>query len=204
MNGVPNDKYINPTATSLNTLTVTAPGIVLLNGVAGGTTENTRVGRLVMHKHLTVDMNLNYAGAYYQSVNYRVYVFVETTALGSQIAPSQVFVDSTNFPPWVQRDFTNRNNSRYLCLHDSGAFSLMAAPRASGVTAPFGASGLPYLRNHHIDIPLNFQTDYSRGTAGTIADIDSNSLYLVVVNDNPTGGDLTMYFSFLTRFNDDS
>jgi hypothetical protein len=201
----PNDKYINPTDASLNTLTLTTPGIVLLNGVALGTGENARIGRLVTHKRLQLDVNLNYFGSiYYQSINYRVYVFVENTALGSQIAPSQVFVEPTNFRPWTQRDFTNRNNSRYLCLYDSGCHALACAPKASGVTAPFGSTGLPYLRNHHIDIPLNFQTDYSRGTAGTIADIDTNSLYLVVLTDNPTAGDLSMYFNYLTRFNDDS
>jgi len=204
MNSVNNDKYINPVVASVNTLTAALPGLILLNGVAQGTSENARIGRLVTHKRLTLDINMNYQGLYYQAINYRVYVFVETTALGSQIAPAQIFVDPATFLPWSQRDHTNRNSSRYLCLYDSGAHALAAPPRASGVAAPFGSSGLPYLRNHHIDIPLNFQTDYSRGNAGTIADIDTNSLYCVVVNDNATGGDLTMYYSFLTRFNDDS
>jgi hypothetical protein len=204
MNGGPNDKYLNPAIASLSTMTVTAPGIILLNGLAQGSSENQRVGRLVMNKRLEMDVNLNYAGLYYQAISYRLYVFVETSALGSQIAPSQVFVDGSTFAPWSQRNMTSRNPSRYLCLYDSGSFALMSSPRASAVTAPFGAAGSPFVRNHHIDIPLNFQTDYSRGTAGVVADIDSNSLYFMLLTDNATAGDLTMYFSYLTRFNDDS
>jgi hypothetical protein len=202
MNGLPNDKYINPTSASLNTMTAINPGIVLLNGVATGTTENTRIGRLVTHKRLKLDFQIFYSGLYYQAQSYRAYVVVETTALGSQIAPSQLFVETTSFYPWTQRDFTNRNNSRYLVLHDTGPFALQALPRASGVAAPYGAAGLPPVRNHTIDIPLNFQTDYARGTAGTIADIDTNSLYFVLVTDNTNAGDLYMNFSYLTRFND--
>lgn len=202
MNNVPNDKYINPTTASLNTMTVTSPGVILLNGVAAGTGENARIGRLVTHKRLNMAINIFYSGLYYQAQSYRMYVVVETTALGSQLAPSQFFVDSTNFYPWSMRDFTNRNNSRYLVLHDSGPFSLQALPRASGVTAPYGAAGLPPVRNHVIDIPLNFQTDYSRGSAGTVADIDTNSLYFILVTDNATAGDLYMNFEYLTRFND--
>lgn len=198
----PNHKYINSTATAIGsaTVTISAPYVYLLNGVAQGTGENARIGRIV--KNLWLDLDFVAAtSAFANSISVRHYVIVETSALGSAIAPAQVFVDPTNIGPTSQRDRTNRNASRYVILWDSKPYSLGGLP--SGVASNVVGAGLPSRKDFSIHLPLNFYTDYSRGNAGTVADIDTNSMYLVTVTDNPTSGQLTVSGGFTTCFSDD-
>jgi len=52
--------------------------------------------------------------------------------------------------------------------------------------------------------PLAFGTDYSRGNAGTIADIESNAIYVVGLSNNISGStNPYMSFSALLKYTDD-
>lgn len=200
----PNNKYINAIQNSLqsSSVTITNPYVALLNGVVQGTTENTRIGRLTTNKWLDLDLDIYGTSSLVgQSSLIRAYVIAETTALGSALAPSQFFIDSTNFAPISQRDRTNRNASRYVVLWDSKPMNLGGLP-AAGSTASTGIS--PAERVFSVHIPLNFQTDYSRGNAGTVADIDTNSIHLMVVTDNGTANAVVVYGAWTLCFNDDS
>jgi len=208
--GGPNNKYINSVynGVTLAFATTTAPYIFLLNGVAQGTSENTRVGRLTKNRWLDLNLvmyansNLTTNG---QVAAMRFYIVVETTALGSAISASQFFLDSTTFTPTSQRDRTNRNPSRFVVLYDSKAHLLGGSSQASGQVAPvIPGAGQPMQRNFDIHLPLDFQTDYSRGNAGTVADIDSNSLYLVGVTDCASTSCVYYYGGYTLCFNDDS
>jgi len=132
----------------------------------------------------------------------RAFIIVETTALGSAFAPQQFFVDNATFPPIAQRDRTNRNASRYVVLWDSGIFGIGNPRYNNGTTTMVAAGGgLPSLKGFSQHIPLNFTTDYSRGNAGTYADIDTNSLWLVVTSDCSTT-DLNVFGAWTTCFTD--
>jgi len=201
----PNNKYINTTqaAISSSSTVITAPYVFTLNAVAQGTTENTRIGRLVKNRWLDLDLDI-WTGPLNQTFGVRVYIVAETTALGSALSPSQFFVDASNFSPYSQRDRTSRNASRYVVLWDSKPFPLGGAPvsTALGNVAVNGIS--PQERIISIHLPLKFSTDYSRGSAGTIADIDTNSLTLLVVTDNTSSGALAVSGGYTLCFNDDS
>lgn len=183
----PNHKYINGVYNSIVLApTSAAPGLFLLNGVATGNTEITRVGRLTKNEWLNLDLSVYSTTAYDGALGIRIYVVVETTALGSALAPAQFFVDAAVFASWSQRDRTNRNASRYVVLWDSGSFPIggLRDVTAAANTYATVSGTAPTEREFNIHIPLNFYTDYSRGVAGTIADIDTNSLYLLVVQDS--------------------
>jgi len=204
----PNNKYIVSLFGAIGLTPVAAtPGLQCLNGVGQGTNENTRIGRLAKMKWLDLDifMLLNTNASTTAPTSMRAYVVVETSALGSALAPSQFFVDAATFTPTSQRDRVNRNASRYVVLWDSGPVVLAAPTIASGVAAPavLGA-GLPCEKDFSIHIPLDFSTDYSRGNAGTIADIDTNSLYLMVVTDTTTASSAFCEGAWTLCFNDDS
>jgi hypothetical protein len=204
----PNNKYIVSLFGAIGLVpTSAAPGLQCLNGVGQGTNENTRVGRLARMNWLDLDIAcyLNTNASITIPTSMRVYVVVETTALGSALAPSQFFVDAATFTPTSQRDRVNRNASRYVVLYDSGPFVLAPPPVASGLAAPatFGA-GLPCEKDFSLHIPLDFSTDYSRGNAGTIADIDTNSLYLMAVTDTATASAAFCAGAWTLCFTDDS
>ncbi len=183
---------------------MTNPSLTLLNGVAQGTGENARVGRLCKMNWLDINVTIYAAQGFLGASSVRSFIVAETTALGSALAPSQFFVDTTNFTPNSQRDRTNRNASRYVVLWDSGPKVIGGLSVASGQTAPVNpGAGQPCVQNFSIHLPLNFFTDYSRGSAGTVADIDTNSLYLMIVSDTGTANNLAATGGFTTCFSDD-
>ncbi len=202
----PNNKYINSVGNAISNggVVMTSPGVFLLNGVAQGTGENGRIGRLVRNNWIDLDF-LMYTQTYQNSpVFCRAYVVVETTCLGSAVAPAQFFVDPTNFSSTSQRDRSNRNASRYVVLYDSGIKVLGPPAGASGLTAPANIAAASPCAAVSMHLPLNFYTDYSRGNAGTVADIETNSLYLLVVTDTTTANQLAVSGGYTLCFNDDS
>jgi len=201
----PNEKYIQTTLSNgvaAGAPTLTGPIVQALNVVAQGTSENTRIGRLCKMKW--IDINLQaFAVSSHNIETIRWYLIVETTALGSNLAPAQFLIDSANFSPISQRDRTNRNASRYVVIYDSGPQTLGGSAIASGLTSPavIGA-GTPNERDWSLRIPLGFDTDYSRGNAGTIADIDTNALTLLVLSDDNVTN-VTVNATWTIAFSDD-
>jgi hypothetical protein len=201
----PNHKYINSVYNAIGGVsTIGTPYLICLNAVAQGTSENTRIGRLCRHKWLDLDFTI-FQTTTLDTSSVRAYVVVETTALGSNLSPSQFFVDASAFTPTSQRDRTNRNASRFVVLWDSGPHVIGPFSLASGQTAPavIGA-GQPAQRSWSKHIPLNFTTDYSRGNGGTISDIDTNSLFLMIVTDQTAGTAVGLDGGFTVCFSDDS
>lgn len=203
-----NEKYIQTTlAQGVNAVNFTAtnPINVCMNAVAQGTSENTRIGRLCKLKWLDLNIETWFTNVTScQNTLVRIYVIVENTALGSALSPNQFFLDNTTWTPMSQRDRTNRNASRYVVLWDSGPYAMSNLGTATG-TAPFSVAGvLPSDKCWSKRIPLNFDTDYSRGNAGTVADIDTNALSLIVVADTNTANELYCNATWTVAFQDDS
>jgi len=201
----PNNKYINSAFNAIaSTFSLTTPYSVLLNGVAQGTTENTRIGRLAKMRWVDIDFSI-YQNATFDASDVRIYVVAESTALGSAISAAQFFVDATQFSSTSQRDRTNRNASRYVVLWDSGPLTIGPTSLASGQTAPavIGA-GQPTSIARSLHLPLGFSTDYSRGNAGNVGDIDTNSLHLLCVTDQTTAASVGIVGGWTLCFNDDS
>jgi len=200
----PNHKYINSVFGAISlTPTLSIPGLFLLNGVGQGTSENTRIGRLARLKWLDIDLTIENTATSAGLQQIRVYIIAETTALGSALAPSQFFVDNTGFSPTSQRDRTNRNASRYVVLYDSKTFALGQFPYSSALSNVAWTGSAPLAKHFNIHLPLNFSTDYSRGNSGTISDIDTNSLYLMMVTDDNNSGHSECTGGYTLCFSDD-
>jgi hypothetical protein len=204
----PNNKYINTVYNQVagTNITNSAPLVTTLNAVAQGTSENTRIGRLVKNKWIDIDIRVNAINGSIvtQAVpGYRIYVVAESSCLGAAVNPAQFFVDATIFTPLSQRDRTNRNASRYVVFWDSGPNFLCTASATGSGTQNSMAAGPPvHFYSKHIELP--FMTDYSRGNAGTVADIDTNSLCLIVVTDDATSNQIYIDAAWTLCFNDDS
>jgi hypothetical protein len=204
----PNNKYINTVYNQVNSVNFTnsSPITQCLNAVAQGTSENTRIGRLTTNKWLDIDININAVNGsiVVQALpGFRIYIVVESTALGSNIQPAQFFVDSAIFDVLSQRDRTNRNAERYVVLWDSGP-QLLATASATGSGTQNSMAAAPPIKYYSKHLPLNFKTDYSRGNAGTVADIDTNALHLLVVTDDATSNQIYCKAAWTLCFNDDA
>lgn len=183
---VNNYKWKSSPAGTVATTAVTsgAPFIQLLNGIAEGADETTRIGDLL--RIVGLEMNIHFFNNNATILTpsaVRVLLVQEKTALGSAVAMAQLFNSATP-SPWDVRNVTTRDNSRYIIHHDQ-TFSLGPSVVATAnATPPINYSGaIPNELQLNIDKKLNFVTDYSRGNSGTITDIDTNSLYLVILSD---------------------
>jgi len=202
----PNVKYINTTlgqGLATVNLTLAAPLVQLLNGVAQGTSENTRIGRLIRNKWIEFNLEAS-TGAFLGAILFRAYLVVESTALGSALAPGQFLIDAANFSPLSQRDRTNRNASRYCVLWDSGPKHIGGDSIASGQAAPAVSGVSPSELVWSKRVNLNFDTDYSRGNAGTVADIDTNSLHMLILTDDGNANHCFASLTWTLCFQDDS
>jgi len=79
---------------------------------------------------------------------------------------------------------------RFKTLYDSGPI-VICGSSTSTQTLSWGGSP-DWARN--VKIPLDLITDYSRGNAGTVADIDTNAISLICFTDNATGS--AMYLNY--------
>jgi hypothetical protein len=155
-------------------------------------------------KWLDLDMQI-YATHASTAPAVRIYVVVESTALGSLSTAAQFFVDNTNFAVTSQRDRTNRDASRWLVLYDSKIIRLGTTPYSSGLSnvAWTGQNPLEYDISIHLKLD-GITTDYSRGNAGTVSDIDTNAIHLIVVTDDTNAANVNVIGGFTLCFNDDS
>lgn len=200
---VHNPKWINTQVVSLSAgLTNAGPINLCMNAVAQGTTENTRIGAFLKMKLAKIHLSVRHTGTAQQATNlyYRVCVIVEKTCLGSLIALGSVFLDSPAVP-MSQRDYQNRDARRYHILYDSGP--QIVGCLQSALASPFASFANSATKFHNITCNLgNIVTSYQRGNAGTVADIELNSVSLCVFTDNGVGGILLVDGSYSVEFLD--
>lgn len=184
------------TTIAVTSLVHSTPQIFLLNGIQQGDTQLTRDGIKVNWKSLKITLLFASGSAMVTPTNFRWIIVREETALGSAVGPTQLFNDAT---PDVlsQYNFTNRNiPQRYKVYYDSGIQTI--ANFVTDYTSVTGCGGGNFksIRTYTKKIKFNFITDYSRGNAGTVADIDTNSLSLMVFTDTTTANALSFFGSW--------
>jgi len=179
-------------------LTTAAPLVATLNPLAQGTSNVTRVGSKVRLGRL--DLRLFFQtglGVLANSLQVRVVVVRDAAAEGVITTTGEVF---TNATPGVRapQNMVTVNPSRYQIMHD------WVSNRNDWVPANFLAATDPVQDClHMVRMPLGFVTDYSRGNAGTVADIDTNALTVFIVTDNTTADALAVTGSYLLSFTDE-
>lgn len=199
---VENWKYIYFASAGIGAATLAAPIIQVLNGVPTGLTEtNQRVGDLCKFHYLNLNLTINRIGAAAAgSVTYRVILVREYTALGSAPTCANIFNSNTP-PPNDVRNVVTRNGKRFQIFYDTGVRVLGAQIVSTAVANVFNNNHTSEV-NISIKKRFHFTTDYSRGVAGTVADIDTNSLSLIILTDDSVANDMNCYLCYSLSFLD--
>lgn len=196
-----NWKYSSNQGGISGSATSAAPKILHLNARSQGTDETNRIGDLCRMKELVLNMAVQgEAGtAALTSSLVRVMIVQEKTALGSAVSLAQLFNSATP-NPYDTRNVTTRDDSRYIVHYDElfhlGPATCMAV---GGIQY---SNAIPASKIICINKTLNFVTDYSRNNNGDITDIDTNSLYLIVITDNTVASAVTVNGSWMLKFLD--
>lgn len=175
-----NLKVIQATNAQHNVVNAT-PYVVCLNPILEGTDETARVGDIIRWKELCLGVDLYCNTNLLLPCLMRCMVIAESTSLGSVLSPAQYFSTATP-SPIDQRNVTTRNVKRFKTLFDSGVIVIHPTTSATQTLVSGGPS--EWARN--FKIPLDLITDYSRGNAGTVADIDTNAISLIIFTDSTT------------------
>lgn len=172
----------------------------MLNPLSQGTSESNRIGDKARMRHLTLKVYVGSASALTVPTTVQVLVVREKTTLGSALSPTQYFDSSTPSPTNWQRNVLTRDPDRYVTLYDSG-FKVLGLSEFSSAALNKDFSS-PSLMQMMCDIPLDFVTDYSRGNAGTVNDIDTNGLNMVVFTSNTTANGVFVNYSYTLDYSD--
>ncbi len=157
------DKYID-TLFNGNVMTNGIGNQSLLNGVTTGTTSTTRNGQST--KAVRLDIDLIFLVGATSPVMCRFMIIRDKAANGATIGISSIFQAAVD-------GASNYTTSQYN-VATMGARVVILMDRVFKLdTVQFTSIRI------RKSIPLNFHTRYNTGTAGTIADISENSLYLL-------------------------
>lgn len=164
------------------TAQTTTPVLTLVNGLAQGTTNVTRVGDDVRWKSVYIRGAWAHNGGGNAVQFGRIILFRDNQPNGAAPAASAILEDASDpFSP-LNLDYSRRFKVLYdknICLTDSGREGEVIKKyidlTASGVKTHSSAGG-----NIH-------KTDYGLGNAGTVADISTGSYYILTMADAAAG-----------------
>jgi len=165
-------KYVDTTIASV---TFGSPNPIrqLLNGLQVGSGVNQRIGRQVSIRSLEMIMDIDGEIGITTPNHCRVVLFYDKQANGVQPAWSDLY-ETTSYTITARR---LDNRKRFKILMDKHV--LVAGNLA------LGADVIPtkHTEKKFFKFRTPLQTTYNAGTAGTIADISTNSLYLFAITD---------------------
>lgn len=143
--------------------------VQLLNGIARGDEINERTGRKVQMRSIEMHLYATVTPATGTDQRQRVLVIYDKQTNGAALTAANVL---QNTSPVGLRNLENR--SRFICLYDE-AFSLNATGESDSERT------FKWYRK------VNLTVTFNSGDAGTVADITTGSLYMVVVGSNVAG-----------------
>lgn len=180
---------------SPNAQVTSAGTLTLLNGCARGDDIGERDGRQISMRSLEVRMEAQPIGTATSCHALRVLIFVDKQANAAAPTPAQVLAVVGSAEATVSA-YNLEYRNRFWILHD----------RTFGFGAESGgaATGFDKLYIAKVWRYLNQKVTYNAGVAGTVADIATNSLYLLAIADTATAAQepFLQFYSRL-RFSDD-
>lgn len=179
----PEVKYVD---TDLASACDTAGSLMLLNGLAPGTAVNQRLGRRVTTVKLGIRLaNVVTAGTGSDQFQ-RIVVVRDKQPNGAAPLATDFLISA---PSLVQGQ-RNLNNAMRFVYEFDRTFHLNASAEPGSQ------------RETVLDLPIGVVTQYNSGTAGTVADIATNSYYILLVGSQAPGvtagsatGSCRCYFS---------
>jgi len=158
-------KYID-TLFNANVMTNGIGSQSLLNGCATGNTAVTRTGQSTKMYRLSVNLIVHVGVT--TPVNCRALIFIDKAVNGATTAVGSVFQSAVTGSDYTTACANVATvGSRIVFIHDE-TFSLNTA---NDLQLPI-----------KMVIPLNMHTKYNTGSAGTVADISENALYLCMMS----------------------
>jgi len=162
-----------------------APTLTLINGLAQGTTASTRIGRRVNVR--SIQWRFNCSGSTttsWTSNRYWIVMDMQSNAAAPQF--TDIF-DTAD--PSTLRNISNMQ--RFKVLFDSDEFIIagnLAAPNNSMLACA-----------HKGYLKVNLPVQYNAGSAGTIGDIQTGSIYFITVGNSSSGTTNTDVFNSAIR-----
>jgi len=165
--------------------TFTAPGATtLMNGLANGSDASTRIGRKVVLKSLYVRWSYSLAATSVGGSPARIIIFFDKQA--NAFAPNNTDVLAASE---FNRPNNLSNRDRFITLYDH------ITPTVSA-NGEYSVAGSCYKK-------LNLETIFNQGTAGTIGDITSGSIYIMFAqNGKITTAEPTLTWYGRIRYSD--
>jgi len=170
---------------------VTSTGAAyLLNGIARGDDITERNGRQVTMKTIEVNAVFQPTTPALDSVPtcVRMMIIYDRQANAAALTPAQV-LGTVGDGNAVIRPKNLENRERFLILRD------MKFGLSSGEAEDFRAAPKIVKFYQGVNLPVTFNA----GDAGTIADIITGSLYLLVISDDPAGAPEQVAFKYTSR-----
>lgn len=157
-----------------NNVDFTSAGLpLLLNGSARGPEIYQRIGRQIFLKSLQVRLNVAQQNGALNEQTWRYTIVYDRQCNGTATTTAGVF-DLAGAPSYCFSQLNMDNRDRYLVLRD----------RVLKVSPPLDTDGTYNLVD---DVPLNLFTTYNSGNTGTVTDIASGALYLILNCQAPLG-----------------
>lgn len=150
----------------------TTPIVTLLNGLSQGTTASTRIGRQILMKSIELRGHFQ-ADSATTFTPVRCACVLDRQPNGAAPAFTDIYDAAT---PTALRNISNKK--RFKVLFDSGVLAV-----TGNSSAPNDNSLIPYEHYRKIKIPVQ----YNSGNAGTVADIATNSLFMVFIGGTASG-----------------
>jgi len=169
---------------SAGSINASTPYSTLLNGYSEGTSETNRIGNTVVNKFINFKVQLFCAA---NIRNFRMMCICLKNPAGSATTLLSGLFGTTTPNTYTNYDMEDRNIRQYYSiLYD----------RIHKTKAQYSGAGnfIQFTRKFHL---RNAKSTYELGSAGTIADIAKCAYYWVVICDDATSNDTTMYLNWM-------
>jgi hypothetical protein len=145
----------------------TAPQQILVNGMAQGSSENTRTGISIKVTELIIRYSV--AVSTYTPVNVRFLVVVDASPNGALFAVTDLFEDTVTGTNYVNSQFSVDNKQRFSILYDETFFLNAVA-----------------FTTHEIQeqIPWEHHVEYNDTNSAGIAGVNKWALYVYALSDS--------------------
>jgi hypothetical protein len=187
------NKWILLSAGNSNVV-LSSPFLVNLNAVAQGTSNVARVGSKVRMVEMDLIVQVVY-GTGCDSFAARFLIVRDVAAEGVLTTNGEIFTSAGGVDSI--RNYTTVNPDRYIVLLDH----IFDRNELIPSTISTSTGNAVYLWRK--TIKLGFVTDYSRGNAGTIADIDTNAITAIGICNATQANTVAFSFASAIRFTDE-
>lgn len=152
--------------------------VTVLNGMAQGTSQSTRIGNKITMRSCYLRYRVTNSAATTGALMFRVMVIYDTQTNATTPALSDILQTGPADPTMRVMNLANRD--RFKILYED-----TFTPVGTVVSDTTGVTEFQEYRQKYLK--LNLDTIYNNTSGGTVADIQTGGLFLVTMSNFPTG-----------------